>query len=249
MTDDRSRRHHDVREWALSLVALQPSLDGRGIADQLQRLCSAAAAGLHMTGAAVTLRSADGSEAIAAASDGASKTLAELELGVGEGPARSAFDRGRPVLVPELGGSQDAAWPGYAPAALAGGIVAVFAFPLQVGVSRFGVLSMFCDSPRRLDQRELTKGLVLSELATEMLLDSSESSADGEIDPDLKSALGFRGEIYQAQGMVMVALGIALPEALARMRGHSFVAGRDLIDVSIDIVAGRLELTDDRHDP
>lgn len=245
--DGQSRRDHDVREWALSLVALQPSLDGRGIADQLQRLCRASVAGLHMTGAAVTVRSADGSEAVAAASDGRSRGLAEVELGVGEGPARDAFDLGRPVLVPELGGSRDDAWHGYSPAAHAAGIGAVFAFPLQVGLSRFGVLTMFCDAPRRLDQREVFRGLVMSEVATEMLLDSSAASVDGEIDPNLKSALGFRGEIYQAQGMVMVSLGVALPEALARMRAHSYAAERDLIDVSVDILEGRLALTDDRH--
>jgi AmiR/NasT family two-component response regulator len=75
-----------------------------------------------------------------------------------------------------------------------------------------------------------------------MLLDSSTTSCDGEIDPDLKSALGFRSEIYQAQGMTMVALGIPLPEALAVMRAHAFAAGRMLIDVSTDVVEGRLDL-------
>lgn len=226
---------------------LQPSAEARGIADLLHRLVRASTTGLDLNGAVVTLKSGDGSEAIAASSDPTSRSRAELEFSVGEGPAHDAFAHGRPVLVGDLGGPQGDVWPGYAPAGQTAGIRAVFAFPLQVGASRFGVLSMFVDEPRNLDGDEVSQCLALSELATEVLLDSSAASSDGEIDPDLKSALGFRSEIYQAQGMVMVDLGLGLPEALAVMRAHAFADGRKLIDVSIDIVEGRLDLTDGKQ--
>lgn len=229
----------------MSQMSLQPSAEGRGIADLLHRLVRAATTGLDLSGAVMTLKSVDDSEAIAAASDPRSRGRAELEFSVGEGPAHDAFAQGRPVLVADLGGPQGDAWPGYATAGHAAGIGAVFAFPLQVGGSRFGVLSMFADAPRLLDESEVSQCLALSELATEVLLDSSQATSDGEIDPDLKSALGFRSEIYQAQGMVMVTHEIGLPEALDVMRAHAFAEGRKLIDVSIDIVEGRLELTDD----
>lgn len=188
----------ELRAWALSLLADQTSRKGRGVADELHRLCRVATVGLHVTGAAVTLRSTDGPQAVAASSDATSTTAAELEFGVGQGPAHDAFERGKPVLVSQLGGPYDGSWP---------------------------------------EDDEVARGLVLSELATEMLLDSSTSSVDGEMDPDLKSALGFRGESYQAQWM---ALGIALPEALARMRAHALLESRDLVEVSVDIVEGRL---------
>ena len=230
----------------MAQLSLQSSAEGRGIADLLHRLVSAATTGLELDGAVVTLKSVEDSEAIAAASDSTSRARAELEFSVGEGPAHDAFARGEPVLVGDLGGPLGSVWPGYGPAARAAGIAAVFAFPLQVGASRFGVLSMFADVPRFLDGAELSQGLALSELATEVLLDSSDDTNDGEIDPDLKSALGFRSEIYQAQGMVMVALETAPPEALAIMRAHAFSSGRKLIDVSIDIVERRLDLNDDK---
>lgn len=227
-------------------MSLQPSAEARGIADLLLRLVRAATTGLHLDGVVVTLKSADDTEAVAAASDPRSRARAELEFSVGEGPAHDAFAQRKPVLVADLGGPQGYAWPGYAPAGREAGIGAVFAFPLHVGASRFGVLSMFADAPRTLERTERSQCLALAELATEMLLDSSEASSDGEIDPDLKSALGFRSEIYQAQGMVMVTLGTELSESLALMRAHAFASGRKLIDVSIDIVEGRLNLTDDR---
>ena len=239
------REQLDVRDWAVSLVGQQPSSDGRGVADQLHRLCGAVTVGLHLKGAAVTLKLTDGSEAVAAAFDATSRRLAELEFSVGEGPSHGAFVQGRPVIVSELSGLQGGRWPGYTPAAQAEGLGAVFAFPLQLGASRFGVLSLFADETRRLDRDEMAKCLAMSELATEMLLASSVSTPDGEIDPDLKSALSFRSEIYQAQGMVMAALKIALPEALARIRAHAFAAERHLVDVSVDILEGRLHLTQD----
>lgn len=216
------------------------------MADRLERLCRAVAAGLALSGAAVDVRSKPDSEAVAAASDDATRARAALEFDLGEGPARDAFARGSPVLVPELDGARDATWPGYAPAARAAGIGAVYAFPLQVGAARFGVLTGYAGAPRRLDPTEVAKCLALAELATEVLLDSSDTTTDGEIDPGLKGALGFRSEIYQAQGMLMVALGITLAEALSRLRGHAFSSGRDLIDVAVDVVAKRLSLTDDR---
>lgn len=229
----------------MALMSLEPSVGARGIADKLHRLVCAATTGLDLHGAVVTLKSVDDSEAIAAASDATSRGLGELEFSVGEGPAHDAFALGRPVIVTELAGPEGDAWPGYTPAGHGAGIGAVFAFPLQLGASRFGVLSMFTDAPRHLNDTELAQCLALSALATEMLLESSAATSDGEIDPDLKSALGFRSEIYQAQGMVMVALKVPLPEALAVMRAHAFASGRKLIDVSIDIVEGRLELDDD----
>ncbi len=171
-----------------------------------------------------------------------------MEFGLGEGPSRDAFSRGKPVLVPELGGHLDGSWPAYTATAHDAGIGAVYAFPLQVGASRFGVLTVFASQPRTLDRDELAKCLAMVQLATDMLLASSASSVDGEIAPDLKGALGLRGEIYQAQGMVMMALRFSLPEALALMRARAFADGRDLLDVSIDIIEGRLHLNKNGED-
>jgi hypothetical protein len=199
-----------------------------------------------MSGAVVSLRSVNGSEAVAAASDAASTAVAELELALGEGPSRDAFGQGRPVLVGDLNDAGQASWVGYTSAALERGICSVFAFPLHHGAARFGVLTMFGDSPQRLEAMRTARCLALTELTTEMLLLSSDTRTDGRLDPDLESVLDFRSEIYQAQGMAMVTLGTDLPDALARMRAHAFHTERTLLEVSVDILARRLRLTDER---
>jgi len=200
-----------------------------------------------MAGAVVSMRSPLGSEAIVASSGEVGRAVAELEFALGEGPTRDSWDNRRPLFVADLT-APGTPWVGFAPAAVEAGVRAVYAVPLHVGAARFGAFTMYSAGRRYLGPEETLQVLVLAELATELLLDSSSASAGGEIDPHLKSALDIRSEIYQAQGMLMVSLRLGLPEALARMRAHSFAVGRDIVDVAGDIIAGRLALADDRGD-
>ena len=58
--------------------------------------------------------------------------------------------------------------------------------------------------------------------------------------------LGAGFVLYQAQGMVMVQLGVRLGEAMARLRAHAFAENRPLGEVAADVVARRLALQADR---
>ena len=138
---------------------------------------------------------------------------------------------------------------GYTTAAADRGVASVFAFPLHFGGARFGVLTMYGDAPQRLDRLRTARCLAVSDLATDALLNGSGTRTDGRLDPDLESALDFRSEIYQAQGMVMVTLGTDLPDALARMRAHAFHTEQTLLEVSGDILSGRLVLSDEEPAP
>ena len=65
-----------------------------------------------------------------------------------------AFAQGRPVLVSDLAArSAELRWPAFAPAAVAAGALAVFAFPLQIGAIRVGVLSLLVRPARRDEPR------------------------------------------------------------------------------------------------
>jgi AmiR/NasT family two-component response regulator len=78
-----------------------------------------------------------------------------------------------------------------------------------------------------------------------LLLDSQRASGSG-IDADLDDALSHRLEVYQAQGMVMVDLGVSLDEAMVRMRAHAYAHERGLTVVARDIVGGSLRLSRDK---
>lgn len=236
-----------TRAWAFSLIDQQPPGAEDGVVDWLSRLCRAASQEVNVIAATVTMGAPGDTSVVVATSSPGSQRFAEAEYAVGEGPANDAWLHRRPVLVPELGGAQDGAWPGYTATAAADGIMAVFAFPLQVGAVRVGVFTLYHDKPGRLASSDLATCLLMAELATERLIESRAADA-GAVDPSLEAAADVRVEIYQAQGMVAVALGISLIDALATLRGHAFRSGRELIDVASEIVHNGYRLGDDRHD-
>lgn len=240
---DAASNHHRLD----ALVRRQRKGHGHGVAEALDRLCRAACEELALLGAAATLMSSVGAHAVSAASSKVTRRLEEAQFGVGEGPTRDAFELRRPVLVPDLENGGGSRWPAWVPEALRAGATGVYAVPLQVGASTFGALTMYGGSAPLLDRRALESILMFGELATAILLDGSGSRDGQPLDPGLGDTLETHANVYQAQGMVMVALGVSLPEALARMRANAWANGQDLETLAGEIVAGRAMPTSDDH--
>ncbi|GIH03106.1 hypothetical protein Rhe02_11730 [Rhizocola hellebori] len=90
-----------------------------------------------------------------------------------------AFTQRRPVLVPDLDAAAMARWPAYGLAVHTLGVRAVFAFPLQVGAARLGVLDVFRASAGMLPHKELGLAFTFAEMATSTLLNEGDA-VDGE---------------------------------------------------------------------
>ena len=238
------------RAHVMALVATEASLpdDPQGTAGDLRRLCSAAVRALPMWGAGLSLMSEAGVRGVAAASDPSSERVDELQFALGEGPCMDAFTTRRPVLEPDLSTGGKARWPVYAAAAHEEGVRAAFSFPLQVGASRLGVLDLYRNVPGSLTAEELAQSLTFADVATSMLLDGQEEAPPGAAASGLAEVLEYRYELYQAQGMVMVQLGVSLVEALAVLRAYAYSHDRDLADVARDVVTHGLRLDQDRGD-
>ncbi len=209
------------------------------VAIGLDRLCRSAVAELALDEASVTLMTTAGSSVLVASAGRPGPGIQELQFDLGEGPGPDAYAAGRPVLVPDLRVS-DGRWLGFAGAAIERGTLGVFAFPLQLGAVRFGVLTCVRDEVRPLDPQELSACLIFAEVATELLLDSSPTGEHP--DAQLHAAIRRHDEVYQAQGMVMVDLAVSLETALATMRAMAFAEGRSLQDLAADIVSGQRTL-------
>jgi ANTAR domain len=149
------------------------------------------------------------------------------------------------VLEPDLGVEGILRWPGYTPAAHERGIRSVFAFPLQIGAARLGVLDLYRQSRGSLSGPSLGQALAFADVAVETLLDGQALAAQGRVPEGLDRALHSDYAVYQAQGMVMVDLGISLADAMARLRAHAYGRNLPLRDVAADIVGGRLRLEPD----
>jgi GAF domain-containing protein len=209
------------------------------VAIGLDRLCRAAVLELALDQASVTLMTTAGSSVLVASAGRPGPGIQELQFDLGEGPGPDAYRAGRPVLVPDLR-AELGRWPGFASAALERGTTAVFVFPLQLGAVRFGVLTCVRDEPGPLGHDALTACLIYGDVATELLLDSSPTG--DHPDPELHAAIHVHDEVYQAQGMAMVDLGVPLETALARMRAVAFTEGISLQELATQIVSGARRL-------
>lgn len=227
------------------LITAQPVPSG-GATDFLQRVCQTAARTLSASGAGISVFTGDGVRGVCAASDAHHARIEEMQFVFGEGPCIDAFDSRRPVLIADLSDGATARWPMYAPAAHDGGVRAVFAFPLQVGAARLGVLDVFREHVGALSDDQLTDALAFAEVTVATLLDQQEAAGDVDPDDGIAEEVGHRAELFQAQGMVMVQIGGTIGEAMSRLRAYAFAENRGLSDVARDVVARRLRFERDR---
>lgn len=231
------------RALVAEMMALQSDPSAAiSMVQRLEHLCHAAVHNLAVSGVSVCLMSDTGSAGVLAGSDRRSANLDELQFTVGEGPGLDAIALRRPVLTADLQSLEGRRWPGYSAAAQEAGVRGVFAFPLHIGAVAFGILSIYAADADSLDARQVTMALTFAEIATEVLLNEDATPDDGKLHLGVETVLLHRAEIYQAQGAVMVDLGVSLAEALTRMRAYAFANDLSLADLASAIMSGGLVL-------
>ena len=232
----------DLVSWAGTLVAGEPDISNgsHGTAADLDQLCRAVTRAVPVSGAVISLMTHGGPTGIVASSDAVWRDVEELQFILGEGPCWDAFESGRPVLAEDVRAGDEARWVGYRAAAIEHGVRAVFAFPLQIHFARVGVMDVYRNAPGGLDDHSLALILAFAECATALLVDGQEAAGAGEIPSGVDHALGSRFEAYQAQGMVMVQLGVPLADAMARLRAYAYANDRTLGQVARQVVSRSL---------
>ncbi|MGZ6846921.1 MAG: GAF and ANTAR domain-containing protein [Blastococcus sp.] len=201
-----------------------------------QRLVSACARALPVTGVGLVLMTDKGPAGMVAATDGPAKTMEDLQFTLGEGPCVDSSRTGRPVLQPDLARSGPARWPGFSAGALAAGIRAIFAFPLQVGGIRLGVLDLYRDRLGVLSDDELAEALSFADAAKAMLLHlQAQDSLDGA-EVGAIPVIEDRAEVHQASGMISVQADVTLAQALVLLRARAFAAERPILDLARDVL-------------
>lgn len=233
---------------AQQLIAAQSGPAGRpgNVADTLRRICRAATYALSACGTGISVMTSPGTWGFAVASDSARQRLAELQFMLGEGPCLEAIATGRPVLIADVDDGAASRWPMYVSAVQQHGVRSVFAFPLRTGATSFGVMNVFRTRAGQMTQEDIAQSLTFVEIARTTLLDGQHDAADGAVPEGFDDASAYHAEVFQAQGMVMVQLGVSLDDALARLRAHAYAEGRPLADVARDVVNRTLGFDPDR---
>ena len=168
----------------------------------------------------------------------------DLQFSLGEGPCIAADRAQGAILEPDLVEAAGA-WPAFAAAALAQGIAAVFAFPLNVGPVRLGVLSLYRAEPGDLTTADLADAVALARITTHLLLELEGDLPPGSLPAHLADIVDHRANVHQATGMVAAQLDADVGVALARLRAHAWSRDRPLGAVADDVVARRLWFGDE----
>jgi AmiR/NasT family two-component response regulator len=104
------------------------------------------------------------------------------------------------------------------------------------------VMALYRDREGGLSADEFADGLVLAEVAVQVILGlQAGAEADG-LHALLSTQPAYWAEVHQATGMISAQLGVSLDEAFVRLRAVSFAENRQLGEVAGAVVARRLRL-------
>lgn len=223
------------------VLAAMAGVDGQA-SSVIDRVCIAAASLLSLSGAVISLMVDGQLRGSAGATGEETATIQELQLELGEGPCIEAWNRDTPVLEPDLAAPDLQRWPLFAQAGVQAGVRAVFAYPMRLGAIRLGVLVLYRDQPGELDGEERALGLVLADMASQILLAVQAGAAPDALHQLLAGEPPHWAEVHQATGMVSAQLGVGMDEAFVRLRAHAFAEHRPLRDVARAILAHQLIL-------
>jgi hypothetical protein len=206
----------------------------RDAASLPHRICLACVATLPATGASISVAIGKGSLTPLCSSNAAAARIEELQFTVGIGPCVDAATGGHPVLVPDLADTTDplvARWPMFAGPAVHAGVRAVYAFPLRIGEIILGAIGFCRSTPGALTEPEHTHALLVADTAALAVLAAASPVDHGAF---------HLAEVYQAAGMMMIQLEVAIDIALLHLRAYAFARNRPIGDVAKDVVARRL---------
>jgi diguanylate cyclase (GGDEF)-like protein len=125
---------------------------------------------LPITAAGVTLISPGGDAHYVAASNGSALDYERLQSELSEGPCERAYETGQAVSVPDL--AKEKPLRAVHPEGARGGLVAVFAFPLNHGDKRLGALDLYRDTAGPLEDRDMRVAQTLADVAAAYVLNA-----------------------------------------------------------------------------
>ena len=156
-----------------------------------------------------------------------------------EGPCFEAYRFGQPIINVDLRAATGR-WPRFAPRAVAGGFLAVHAFPLRLRDQVIGALNVFLDNAdNRFGPTDTAIVQALADVAAIGLLQERAIRRGEALTEQLQGALNSRIVIEQAKGAVAQAQGISVDQAFDVIRAYARRHNRRLTDVAHAVVTDR----------
>ena len=218
---------------SFSVAMLQPPVS--------TTLCERCREYLDVTGVAISLMDGTDMSSICVADDRAAR-LDELQFTLGAGPSYDAFHFGQPVFDDEVNAPTSTRWPTLAEFALESGINGIFAFPLQIGAARTGVLTAYQADVKSWTLTQHADALTAADALTHVILSIQAKSRAGDLAGALWQTGTNRVEVHQASGMLSVQAGVSVAEALVLLRSHAYATTRPLASLASDVIIHRVRI-------
>ena len=215
------------------------------------RLARAAAAALPVDGVGLSVHGEPGHRTPLAASSELAATAERLQFTAGSGPCLLAAESGFPVFATEEILARR--WPAFHDLLVSHTpLRSVLALSLRGRLKGLGGVDLYLAAP----DGAITVDVFEARCVAELVSDHLGVAADWSVwtptelpawtdTPDARR----RGRLWMAVGMLVLALDVPAPDALAVLRGYAYAAGRTADDVAIDLVERRLQAGQLRTDP
>ena len=214
------------------------------IPNALERLCAQLTGMLPVSGCwAVIMDELGGELRFVAASDPVGRQMATLHAELGEGPCGEAARSGERVLVPDLG-ARDAVerFPRFAAQAMAGGVSAVYSFPLRNVDQHLGSVGLFNTTPAELDQVDLELAQLLADLTTASIVGARRYQQVTGLAAGVQQRLADAAVLERAKGRVSVQLQVQPDRALGYLQRYVLTSGITLHEAAEQVAVGDLRL-------
>jgi hypothetical protein len=209
------------------------------------RLARACAAALPVDGAGLSIHDMSGLRTPIGASDQVAAQAERLQFTHGVGPCLRAHDDGVAIAFDEADIARN--WPVFHASLVTDTpFRAVLSVPLLPPLGPLVVLDLYASDPQTLpatdreDVADVTIALTRAMVAAALGAPMEEGRRGWWDSPDALR----RARVWQATGMVNVALGLDTAAALDTLRAHAFATDRVVDDVAADLVTGRMSVSE-----
>lgn len=210
--------------------------------EYLDMLLQRTAETLGATAGGVMLANSRGDLELLAATDEPARLTELFELQRQQGPSVDCYRRGEQIEEHDLGSA--VRWPRFAPAAVAQGYRASFAFPMRLRQHVVGALNVFHSAPGPADPDAYRTAQAFAHMAAIGILQERAVSDARQLAGQLQTALNSRVVIEQAKGIIGERSGVDMGEAFAQMRRYARNHNLVLREVAGAVVGGALATSD-----
>jgi GAF domain-containing protein len=198
-----------------SAKLLNPYDVDTALKELMQRLCDV----LGLEGSGVALAHEGQLDVTAAIPDRLTE-LEDAQILHHAGPCMEAFQSGCVVAVADLKTEQER-WPDYCEVAERLGLTAVAGIPMRLNGMAVGAVNLYAAGPRTWPQEDIDAAVVMSDMATNYLVNASKLRQQEELADQLQRALDTKSVIDQAKGKVASEKNADIDQAFKLIRTHA----------------------------